>query len=83
MVHHDDVDHHDHEAIVELARLAEPIEANELVAELEAKGIKATISTDDSSGMRPNLGFAQGCGVLVFENDLQAAQQVLRDLGLD
>jgi hypothetical protein len=83
VVDQDEVDHHDHEAIVELARLAGPVEVSALIAELEAKGIKAISSTDDGSGMRPNLRYVQGYRVLVFENDLDPARRVLRALDLD
>jgi hypothetical protein len=83
VVDHDDLDHHDHEAIVELASLASPVEVSALVAELDARGIRAIRSTDDGYGMRPYLTYAHGCRVLVFENDLERARRVLRALDLD
>jgi hypothetical protein len=81
--HHDELDHHDHEAIVELTRLAGPVEVSALIAELQAKGIKAISSSDDLGGIRPNLTFVHGYRVLVFENDVERAQRVLHDLDLD
>jgi hypothetical protein len=79
----DETDHHDDEAIVELACLRGPVEVGALVAELDAKGITAISSTDDSFGMRPYLTYVNGYRVLVFENDLERARAVLRALDLD
>lgn len=83
MTHRDERDHHDTEAIVELARVRGPIEVSALLAELEAKGIKAISSADDVGGMRPSLTYLDGYRVLVFEGDLERARRVLKALDLD
>ena len=70
-------DHRDHEAIVELTRVAGPVEVAALLAALEANGIKAMTSTDDG-GMRPSVTYVEGSRVLVFEGDLERARRVLR-----
>jgi Putative prokaryotic signal transducing protein len=75
--------HHDREAIVELARVRGPVEVSALLAELEAHGIKAMTSVDDAGGTGPNLSYAEGYRVLVFEGDLERARRVLRALDLD
>ena len=76
-------DHHDHERIVELTRVPSVVAAQGILAELRGQGITAMTGTDDVGGQRPSLTFAQGYRVLVFDNDLELAKQVLTDLGLD
>jgi hypothetical protein len=83
VTHRDDRDHHDREAIVELARVRGPVEVAALLAELEANGIKANSSADDVGGMRPSLSYVDGYRVLVFEGDLERARRVLNTLDLD
>ena len=72
--------HHEHERTVEIAVLGTEFEANTLVSELEARGIDATIVTDSSGGLTPQLVYADGARVVVFENDVAAARQVVADL---
>jgi len=79
----DERDHHDREAIVELARVRGPVEVGALLAELQANGIKAISSADDVGGMRPSLSYVDGYRVLVFEGDLELARRVLKTLDLD
>jgi hypothetical protein len=79
----DERGHHDHEAIVELARVWGPVEVAALLAELEARGIKAITSVDDAGGMRPSMTYTEGYRVLVFEGDLEQARRVLKTLELD
>jgi hypothetical protein len=83
VTHRDERDHHDREAIVELARVRGPVEVGALLAELEANGIKAISSADDAGGMRPSLSYVNGYRVLVFEGDLERASRVLKTLDLD
>jgi len=71
------VDHHDHEAIVELARVPTRFEADVLAAALEARGIKASAVHSDAGGWAPNLSAAVGHRVMVFEGDLEAARALL------
>jgi hypothetical protein len=78
-----DPDHHDDERIVELIRVPSIVEAQGILVELQGQGITAMTSTDDVGGQRPSLAFAEGYGVLVFEHDVERAQQVLTDLGED
>ena len=75
-------DHRNDEAIVELTRVPTQIEANAIIAELAGKKIKAMSGSDDAGGWRPQLTYTNGVRVLVFEDDLEAAQRVLRDLSL-
>ena len=72
-------EHHDHEKIVEVARVPSPVEAEALVAELEGHGIKAVSSAEDAGSWRPNLTFAGGYRILVFENDIARAEQIITD----
>jgi hypothetical protein len=44
---------------------------------LEQAGIPALVSADDCGGMRPELQFSGGVRLLVNEEDLQQALQVL------
>jgi hypothetical protein len=74
----DGVNHHEHEQIVEVAALPE-VEAELVVAKLKAAGIDAYTSGDDQNGLRPSLSYADGYRVMVFENDVAAARQVIAD----
>ena len=76
------VDHHDHEAIVELTRVPTRFEADVLVAALEARGIKASAVHSDAGGWAPNLAAAVGHRVMVFEGDVKTARAVLAEEGL-
>jgi hypothetical protein len=83
VAHRDERDHHDREAIVELARVPGPVAVGALLAELEANGIKAISTADDVGGMRPSLSYVDGYRVLVFEGDLERARRVLKTLDRD
>jgi len=74
VTNHDRRDHHDREAIVELARVRGPVEVGAVLAELAAHGIKGISSADDVGGMRPSLSYVDGYRVLVFEGDLERAR---------
>ena len=46
---------------------------------LEEKGIKATISTDDSGGLRSSLAFAGETELLIKKGDVLKANNLLND----
>ena len=54
-------------------------EADTLVAALESRGIKAAAIHSDASGWAPQLGVWSGHRVMVFEPDLETAQQILAE----
>ena len=76
------VDHHDHEAIVELTRVPTRFEADVLVAALHARGIQANAVHSDASGWAPHLSMWVGHRVMVFEGDLETARALLDEEGL-
>ena len=76
-------DHRDDEAIVELGRTGNIIEAQRLVAELEARGITAARLNDMRVVYGSALQDSRGTRVLVFENDVDAARRIARDIGID
>jgi hypothetical protein len=63
--------------IVQLAVCESFIEAESVIAQLDDAGIRAMRGADDGSGSLPNLAAAGGYPVLVFEDDLAAAQAAL------
>ena len=69
--------HRTDERIVELTAVSTIFAAETIVSALHASGINAMVSSDDSGGMRPGLGFANGYRVLVLENDLARAQALI------
>jgi len=77
MSKHDKVDHHDHEAIVELTRVPTRAEADVLLAKLHANDIAAMAGYGDSGGWLPYLGNSQGHAVMVFENDVDRARKLI------
>ncbi len=44
---------------------------------LAAHGIQSVVAGGDAEGWYPNLSFADGCPVQVFEDELEAARAVL------
>jgi len=74
------VDHHEHEKIVEVARVPSIVEAEAIVAELESRNIKASSSAEDAGAWRPNLTFAGGYRISVFENDAATARAIIADM---
>jgi hypothetical protein len=52
-------------------------EADMAISALEAAGIDALIKEDSAGGMRPSLAWAAGYEVLVREEDLLQARDVL------
>ena len=80
---HADDDHRDDEHIVELVRVPSRFAADVIVAALEARGIKASALHSDAGGWAPNLSAYDGHRVMVFENDVETAQALLIEEGLD
>jgi hypothetical protein len=64
-------------AIVELTRLPSRFEADVLIAKLRSSGVRVIMSAGDVGGWYPHLGLTQGYGVLVAEDDLDAAKQLI------
>ena len=52
-------------------------EADMAISALEAAGIDALIKEDSAGGMRPSLAWAAGYEVLVREEDLAQAREIL------
>jgi hypothetical protein len=71
------VDHHNHDRIVELARVPTRFEADVLIAKLQANGITASPSYGDADGWAPQLSVFGGHGVMVFESDLAKATELI------
>jgi len=63
------------ERIVVLAKYASPIDANIVKGALEASGISAGVIVDSTA----NAIWMSPARVVVFERDLELAQQVLRE----
>lgn len=53
------------------------MEADLLKAYLEMEGIEVIINADDAGGMLPTLASLNGVSVLVPENDLKRAQEII------
>jgi len=75
----DGVDHHDHDKIVELCRVHGRFEADVMVAKLRANGITASTNYADAGGYLPRSGLLGGNQILVFDCDLERANEVLAD----
>jgi hypothetical protein len=71
--------HHEHEKIVELARVPSRFEADTIVAKLHANGIDASAQHNDAAGVAPHYGLLEGHIVVVFENDLARARQLVAE----
>ena len=57
------------------------VEAQLIVGMLEANGIVATISADDAGGQEPQWQLTDGVRVIVADEDLDAAQQLIAESG--
>jgi hypothetical protein len=66
--------------LVELIVLPNRVEADFLVAQLWAQGVRAIVQTSDAAGWARNLGLLHGARVMVIEADLDLACDVLEDL---
>jgi hypothetical protein len=53
------------------------LEANAILAMLQANGIAAVLSSDDAGGARPDVGFVQGTRVLVESTDEDDARRMI------
>ncbi len=57
------------------------VEAEISRAQLEASGIEAFVSKDDAGGMSPYLQLSQGVRLLVSQEDVDVAREILRKEG--
>jgi hypothetical protein len=73
------VDHHDHDAIIELIRVPSRFEADVLIAKLEANGIKASPGYGDAGGYLPRVSAFGNHAVMVFESDFAKASEIIAD----
>jgi len=62
--------------VIELTMVHSRAEAEMLVSLLRSEGLRAMSSADDGGGWGPNVGI-EGVRVLVLEDDLAAATEVL------
>ncbi len=53
------------------------VEAEVSKARLEASGIEAFVAKDDAGGMRPHLQLSQGVRLLVSQEDVDVAREIL------
>jgi hypothetical protein len=67
-------------SLVELIVLPNRVDADFLVAQLWAQGVRAIVQTSDADGWAQNLGLLHGSRVMVMEADLDLACEVLEDL---
>ena len=65
--------------IVEAAAFPSRLEADVAAQTLADGGIHAIVDPGDAAGWLPNLGAYRGARVLVFNEDLDRAQQLLAD----
>ena len=63
--------------IVEAANFGTRIEADAAIALLEANGIQASGKYGDAGGWMPHIALVDGFRVLVFDDDLDAAKDLL------
>ena len=63
--------------IVELTRFPTRFEADVIIAKLRAAGVRVVMGPDDAGGWYPQLALAQGHRVLVAEDDIDLANEVL------
>jgi len=63
--------------IVQLASFPSRFEADVVIAMLASDGIRATANYGDSDGWAPHLALYQGARVLVFDDDLDRARELL------
>jgi hypothetical protein len=63
--------------IVEAGRWPSRFEAEVMAGRLRSEGLRATVPGDDADGWYPHLGLVHGYRVLVLEDDLEAAQELL------
>jgi hypothetical protein len=63
--------------IVEAANFGSRLEAEAAIALLEANGIQASGKFGDAGGWMPHVALVDGFRVLVFDEDLDAAKDLL------
>ncbi|MGH3519997.1 MAG: putative signal transducing protein [Haloechinothrix sp.] len=65
--------------VVELVRLPDRVEAERVLQDLEAAGVRAVLFPADAGGWAPHLGSAQGHRVMVSADELDVAASVLAE----
>ena len=63
--------------IVEVANFGTRMQADEAIRLLEANGIQASGKYGDAGGWLPHIALVDGFRVVVFDDDLDAAKQLL------
>jgi putative signal transducing protein len=63
--------------IVELVNLPTRFEADAVIGMLQHNGIKATGKYGDAEGWMPHMALLDGYRVFVFDDDLDAARELL------
>lgn len=64
--------------VIQLKIFQNDFEAQAAKAQLDEAGIICVLSGDNEGGMAPNLSFTKGIRLLVNENDMESAIEVLK-----
>jgi hypothetical protein len=72
-----DADGHYQGRIVELERRPSRFEAETVAARLRAEGVRVMLPGDDAEGVYGSVGSVHGYRIMVAEDDLAAAQEIL------
>ena len=75
----DENEHHNEDEIVLLKTFINEFLAELAKAKLEDAGIDCYLSRDDAGAVDPNLLFTQGLRLLVFNKDVELAEEILKD----
>jgi hypothetical protein len=65
------------DSMVVVQTFSSEVEAQMAKGRLESAGIESMVSSDDCAGMHPHLQRAYGVKLLVFEENLEQAQEIL------
>ena len=65
--------------LVTVVTFPDRIEAELARTALEATGVYAIVAADDAGNQNPGLGFSRRVSVLVRQEDVELARQVLQD----
>ena len=66
--------------IVQLVLFHSEYEANLAKSALECEGIQAMILSDDAGGMQPQFQYIRGVRLMVHEEDLERAREIIGGL---
>jgi len=67
----------DPDALVELTRLSQRMDAETVVRELQLRGVHAELYSADAEGAAPHYAIAQGHRVMVRARDVRLATEAL------